>query len=103
MNPYSPLNIRYILKTVCSRTRCSFGNDRASDWYYVYTDQIFSPEEKVIHFKTNTANDDEDDVILKADLFNPVSDLSYTRPEKLKRRKLSICNVEEMEAMWEVM
>ena len=55
----------------------------ASDWYYVYTDQIFSPEEKVIQFKTNTANDDEDDVILKADLFNPVSDLSYTRPEKV--------------------
>ncbi len=59
----------------------------ASDWYYVYTDQIFSPEEKVIHFKTNTANDDEDDVILKADLFNPVSDLSYTRPEKVKETK----------------
>ena len=59
----------------------------ASDWYYVYTDQIFSPEEKVIQFKTNTANDDEDDVILKADLFNPVSDLSYTRPEKVKETK----------------
>lgn len=59
----------------------------ASDWYYVYTDQIFSPEEKVIQFKTNTANDGEDDVILKADLFNPVSDLSYTRPEKVKETK----------------
>ena len=54
---------------------------------YVYTDQIFSPEEKVIQFKTNTANDGEDDVILKADLFNPVSDLSYTRPEKVKETK----------------
>ena len=59
----------------------------ASDWYYVYTDQIFSPEEKVIQFKTNIANDGEDDVILKADLFNPVSDLSYTRPEKVKETK----------------
>ena len=59
----------------------------ASDWYYVYTDQIFSPEEKGIQFKTNTANDGEDDVILKADLFNPVSDLSYTRPEKVKETK----------------
>ena len=46
------------------------------------TDQIIGPEEKVIQFKTNIANDGEDDVILKADLFNPVSDLSYTRPEK---------------------
>lgn len=49
------------------------------DWYYVYTDQIFSNDEKVIQFKTNTANDGENDVRLEADLFNTVSGLTYTR------------------------
>lgn len=51
----------------------------ANDWYYVYTDQIFSSDERVIQFKTNTTNDGEDDVKLEAELFNPVKDLAYSR------------------------
>ena len=56
----------------------------AKDWCYVYTDQVFSKDEKVIHFKTNTANEgegmgDNDKVFLKADLFNAFSALTYSR------------------------
>ncbi len=56
----------------------------AKDWCYVYTDQVFSKDEKVIHFKTNTANvgegmGDNDKVFLKADLFNAFSALTYSR------------------------
>lgn len=49
------------------------------DWYYVYTDQVFNTDEKIIRFKTNTSNEAESDVILKSELFNPVTDLTYTR------------------------
>lgn len=58
----------------------------SGEWYYVYTDQIFNTDEKVIQFKTNTANEGEDDVKLEADLFNTVEGLAYTRP-KVKESK----------------
>lgn len=51
----------------------------SGEWYYVYTDQIPSTAERVIHFKTNTKNEGESDVVLDADLFNAVNDLTYTR------------------------
>ena len=37
------------------------------DWYYVYTDQVFNTDEKIIRFKTNTSNEAESDVILKSE------------------------------------
>ena len=49
------------------------------DWCYVYTAQTPQDAERVINFRTNTQNEFEEDVVLKADLFNEVSGLAYTR------------------------
>lgn len=51
------------------------------DWCYVYTDQVPSTAERVIHFKTNTEADGESDVRLDADLFNSGENLAYTRSD----------------------
>lgn len=40
---------------------------------------MFNTDERIIRFKTNTSNEAESDVILKSELFNPVTDLTYTR------------------------
>lgn len=56
------------------------------EWYYVYTDQDATSKKRVIHFKTNTFNEGESDVVLKADLFN-AKDLSYKRSPRVQETK----------------
>lgn len=51
----------------------------SGEWYYVYTDQVPSTAERSIHFKTNTSNEGENNVVLNADLFNAATGLTYTR------------------------
>lgn len=51
----------------------------SGEWYYVYTDQVPSTAERSIHFKTNTSNEEESEVVLNADLFNAATRLTYTR------------------------